>query len=1220
MKRKFETYKESEKDKADYDLSRKELKKTTLDGDNSTVFQILEVDYYEGITYPDRTSENSRIFKVPIIRMFGITPNGNSVACNVKGFYPYFYCNIPHGLLKLLGRYSAEEITNADLKHFKECLLGKFVDKWDSTNTYYSLPAESANKVIRSITIIKTKSIYGYSNQKVSYLKIELLFPKYVTTMKKILIGGLKIREPERELVKIPEDIIFEFGDDIFDVDDNFNIVSKSVKPSTKTEEKKIPKANSTKVSEKKNGNAPPRNFMENFLNVKSSNKDDEKMVDDLDEVKPIMDDPSEDFNGKVIVFQTYESDVLFNLRFMIDNKIRPCNWIGIKDDDSTMVHYNYKLSRCQIEMCCHVDDLIPLDETNFKSNDASKISKELGITDFGSIAELRILSFDIECETRGKNFPDAKIDKIIQIATVVKTQSGKIITKNVIVLGECEDIPGCETICVKSESKMLVIWRNTLIQSDPDIITGYNINNFDIPYMMDRAKLLGVKSFPYLGRITSRACKCVTKEFSSKQKGNMKRTNLLITGRVIMDMYTVIKNDAKLDKYTLGYVSQYYLKDDKESVHHTLITKLYRSGCKKNMRRLAEYCLKDAILPLRLMDSLMKIYNYVEMSRVTQVPLSLLLKSGEQIKTFTKLLSNSSNRYITPTGNNKRKSDFKGAKVFDPIPGYYIEPIDVLDFKSLYPSIMITWNLCYTTFIPNKKARDEVLKIAKEKGISEEDAIYKTPLGHEFATSKIKKGILPSILEDFLAARSVAKKDMFAAKKQGNHEKASVLDGRQLALKISANSVYGFTGCANGKLPLIEISESVTAIGRDLIIKTQKMIEKKYNGDKRCGKVKVIYGDTDSVMVNFGVKTVKEAIELGKESSELVTKSFPGVIILEFEKVYSPYLLLKKKRYAGVKWEKPDKHKGVEVKGIEIVRRDWCKLVRETMKKSLDIMLIEVNKEKAIGYVKSIVTKILMDEIDMAKFILTKCISRDIDKYKTPQCHTVLAKKIEKRSPGSCPKKGSRVPFVIISGAKKSKVRDRAEDPIYALKNEIPIDTVYYINQLKSAMTKILKYITKDTEGVFRGEHTRRIKIKIPKKKIGILAFVKKQPACLCCGQRMTKVSTKSKIPKWAKDKMTSEGIDKLKKSICSTCIKDKDIVKSTHGRIKLANNKLKQENKELWDKCARCTTRIASANQCSNYDCSIFFWRVQIKKKYGKSKEKFEKIECLSLSDLQW
>ena len=156
----------------------------------------------------------------------------------------------------------------------------------------------------------------------------------------------------------------------------------------------------------------------------------------------------------------------------------------------------------------------------------------------------------------------------------------------------------------------------------------------------------------------------------------------------------------------------------------------------------------------------------------------------------------------VIPVRRNEPMTDkYEGAIVIDPERGYYTHPIATLDFASLYPSIMMAHNLCYTTLVPNHDAK----KYNK-------DEIEQTPNGDWFIKSTKKKGILPIILEELIGARKKAKLELKTAT---DPFVRGVLDGRQLALKISANSVYGFTGAQIGQLPCLPISSSVTAYGR---------------------------------------------------------------------------------------------------------------------------------------------------------------------------------------------------------------------------------------------------------------------------------------------------------------------------------------------------------------------------------------------------------------------
>lgn len=215
-----------------------------------------------------------------------------------------------------------------------------------------------------------------------------------------------------------------------------------------------------------------------------------------------------------------------------------------------------------------------------------------------------------------------------------------------------------------------------------------------------------------------------------------------------------------------------------------------------------------------------MCIVNYMEMARVTGVSLGSLLTRGQQIKVVSQLLRKARDAgYLIPTYTSQggEMEQYEGATVIEPKRGYYSSPIATLDFASLYPSIMMAHNLCYTTLI---KPSDR-----KKLNLNDDD-ITNTPSNNFFVKPNVRKGLLPEILESLLAARKKAKSDL---KNETDPFKRSVLDGRQLALKISANSVYGFTGAQVGKLPCLEISGSVTAYGRQMIEMTKQEVESKY-------------------------------------------------------------------------------------------------------------------------------------------------------------------------------------------------------------------------------------------------------------------------------------------------------------------------------------------------------------------------------------------------------
>lgn len=553
---------------------------------------------------------------------------------------------------------------------------------------------------------------------------------------------------------------------------------------------------------------------------------------------------------------------------------------------------------------------------------------------DWAKMAPLRILSFDIECAGRKGIFPEANQDPVIQIANVVtKYGEKKPFIRNVFCLDTTSSIVATQILEYEKEDKMLSDWQQFLIRVDPDIIIGYNISNFDFPYLLDRAKHLRVANFDHWTRLPSVQSRVKDTNFSSKQIGNRDTKATNTNGRLQLDLLQLIQRDHQLRSYTLNSVCAHFLGEQKEDVHHTMITELF-NGTPESRRRLALYCLKDAYLPQRLMDKLSCLENYTEMARVTGVPFNFLLSRGQQIKFISQLFRKALEQKLVIPNMRSEASDeqYEGATVIEPVRGYYDVPIATLDFASLYPSIIQAHNLCYTTLLDKSTA-------VKLGLVKDEDYIV-TPNGDMFVTAKQRKGLLAQILEELLTARKQAKRELA---QETDPFKKAVLNGRQLALKVSANSVYGLTGATTGKLPCLAIASSTTSFGRQMIEKTKDEVEKKYNiANGYSHDAQVIYGDTDSVMVKFGTKDLAEAMRLGEEASHYVSDKFVKPIKLEFEKVYFPYLLINKKRYAGLYWTKTEKYDKMDTKGIETVRRDNCLLVQTVIEKVLRMILID--------------------------------------------------------------------------------------------------------------------------------------------------------------------------------------------------------------------------------------------------------------------------------------
>lgn len=1001
----------------------------------STLFQQLEIDYIIAESHKELLPNSSG--RAAILRIFGVTKEGNSVCCHVHGFEPYFYISCPPGM------------GPDDISRFHQILEGRMREANRNSN---------APKFVRRIEVVQKRSIMYYQQQaSQSFLKIVVALPTLVTSCRGILDRGIQI----------------------------------------------------------------------DGLGMKS--------------------------------FLTYESNVLFALRFMIDCNIVGGNWIEVPAGKYKKAARS--LSYCQLEFDCLYSDLIS------HSPDG----------EFSKMAPFRILSFDIECAGRKGHFPEPTQDPVIQVANLVTLQGqDQPLIRNVMTLKSCSPIVGVDIMSFDTEKEVLRAWRDLIREVDPDIIIGYNICNFDLPYLIRRAEVLGMAEFPVLGRIRNSRVRVKDATFSSRQHGTRESKEITIEGRVQFDLFQAVQRDYKLSSYSLNSVSAHFLNEQKEDVHHSIISDL-QNGNAETRRRLAVYCLKDAYLPQRLLDKLMFIYNYVEMARVTGVPISFLLSRGQSIKVLSQLLRKAKQKNLVIPNAKQAGSEqgtFEGATVLEARAGFYEKPIATLDFASLYPSIMMAYNLCYCTLVTPEEVRK--LNLPPE-------CVNKTPSGETFVKSTLQKGILPEILEELLTARKRAKADL---KEATDPRVKAVLDGRQLALKISANSVYGFTGATVGQLPCLEISSSVTSYGRQMIEHTKKLVEDKFTvlgGYEH--NAEVIYGDTDSVMVQFGVPTVEEAMKLGREAADYISGTFIKPIKLEFEKIYYPYLLISKKRYAGLLWTNPDKHDKMDAKGIETVRRDNCLLVKNLVTECLYKILVDRDVPGAVQYVKNTISDLLLNRMDLSLLVITKGLTKTGDDYEVKTAHVELAERMRKRDAATAPSIGDRVPYVIIKAAKGAKAYEKSEDPIYVLENNIPIDPQYYLeNQISKPLLRIFEPILKNaSKELLHGDHTRSIAVPTPSNS-GIMRFAKKQLTCIGC-------------------KTPLSGSDR---TICKHC-KGREAELYCRSVANVAE--LEKLFGKLWTQCQECQGSLHQDVLCTSRDCPIFYRRKKAQKDMAEAKTQLDR-----------
>ena len=661
--------------------------------------------------------------------------------------------------------------------------------------------------------------------------------------------------------------------------------------------------------------------------------------------------------------------------------------------------------------------DVTPLHVYRFSASKTPDYIKLDGMSFLNEIGEpsLNTLWFDIEVYNP-LEVPRENVDPVIMLS--YKYISGGKEGEGVITFKKI-DRPFVEV--VKDETALISRFVEIVNQLDIDVISGYNSANFDIRYMIARAKALGIDFNLSRGHGDTRI----------ERHGLVDKVK--IGGRVHVDMYLVIKfvsvvgaaeHLLKLNSYTLKNVYEAISEDKKISVEKKSIWKLWDGG-NEDLELLAEYNLNDSY-------ALMKVYNtfipiMIELSRTTGNVLSdVSVSTTGQLVEY--LLMRYARRYSEVIPNkpseyeieDRLKNPIIGAYVKTPDPGIY-EHLAIFDFRGLYPSIIISHNIDPSTLCADCKD------------------YFESPTGARF--DKNRKGISPMILELLINQRKEVKK---AYKKDPNN---IFLGSRSQALKITANSFYGYLGYARSRWYSRDCASSVTAWGRQYIAKTIEEAEK--------AGLKVIYGDTDSIVVLLGDKTDEEALAFMKAFNA----SLPGAMELELEDFFVRAVFVGKKHEkdpagAKKKYAMLSTSGRIKIRGFELVRRDWSKIARDTQRSVLETILKEGSAEKAANIVKDVVQRLRSGTVPLSELAISTQLRKGIDKYDSKSPELSAAKKaVEAGVKSKDEVEHAVISYVITSHG--GSVSDKAELEEMAK----DYDADYYINsQVMPAVMKILK------------------------------------------------------------------------------------------------------------------------------------------------------------------
>jgi len=829
--------------------------------------------------------------------------------------------------------------------------------------------------------------------------------------------------------------------------------------------------------------------------------------------------------------YEVYDAELDFELRFATECGFSPEQWVF--------------LSFAGHETSGARDVTAVAWQEAARETDAAHefhVSNALALQPCKDLAELPppqlCVSADGEMEpTVDGKFPKPANDRVLQMSAVCFDPVGdpqcldleRAVASRCFMLGT---VPGNDTehalrgaqgtvcFCFDDELQMLRAFSAWLRTLQGEMFTGYNVESFDAWYVVERTKALarqgnlarsqGVVAW---SRKRNRAgVRMVEKVFKTVAAGRHEFREAKCGEFFVFDLLQAFKRDngIKLRNYSLDSVAALFLGDQKEDVAYSRIREMQETA--RGRAELARYCVKDSLLPARIIGKRQLVLEMVELCRYTGVTIDMLNRRGQQIRGKACLHREARWQegervfFYSRTRAEKEQAaqsddSYEGAVVLPPHRGFHSHPVVVLDFASLYPSIIVTNNMCPTTLLPyNGRERAQRLrKLALPWGVdtwSPNKTLAPDQDGVCFVRSHVREGIVPRVLRRLLGLRAEIKKRLKKAKAQHEGDPAfasllAVLDKQQLAVKLICNSMYGLFGTHTSFWECIPLASGVTEEGRRVILRTKQFIEETYtvrNG--HAFNAVVVYGDTDSVFVKLVPAkpgqgepepiSVQEAAKIGLAMAGAATKMLrdeggnrpEDIMRLEFEKVFSRLLMLQKKRYAGLKWELSKDGvtllppNGVSSSGMEKARRDPCRFVSQGVGDLLEHLLNAQGKdmtpqeclEAGREYVhERMLRPIVQGTVDFWSVMQSNQLRKTVAEYRstggTPPVHVVLAEKLRKRHGDGAPqvpKPGERVQYVVVEDLHEdNKKASCGEDPLHAWKHRMRLNLPYYTDSV---------------------------------------------------------------------------------------------------------------------------------------------------------------------------
>ncbi|XP_054272954.1 DNA polymerase zeta catalytic subunit [Macrosteles quadrilineatus] len=679
--------------------------------------------------------------------------------------------------------------------------------------------------------------------------------------------------------------------------------------------------------------------------------------------------------------------------------------------------------------MSCQIDAVTPDNSGNYR------LELE-NLQDVKLVQEhqfLTILSMELHIHTRGELKPNPDHDAICCVFynitndcpdTSIANITGVIYVKD---NGKEEKMPQfrCQLHAVADEPSLIAAFVALVRKWDPDIFVGYEIELLSWGYLLQRAYVLNLNLVVELSR--------VSRPFEGRAESEAKQVSdddseIRLTGRIVLNLWRFLRHEVALQSYTFENMMYHVLHQRVPLFSFGTLASWWAHRTKLYRWLVLDHYITRVEGTAKLMRHVDLVGRTSEFARLFGIQFYEVLSRGSQFRVESMMLRLVKPlNYVAVSPSVQQRARMRAPEslplIMEPQSRFYTDPVIVLDFQSLYPSIIIAYNYCYSTCLGRVEhlGRSELfefgctqLRVPVRELLRLKGSLNFSPCGVAFINQSVVRGVMPRMLQEILNTRLMVKQSMKENKE--NKTLQRVLHNRQLGLKLIANVTYGYTAANfSGRMPCIELGDSVVSKARETLERAISLV----SNNNQWG-ARVIYGDTDSMFVLVPGKSRQEAFRIGAEIAEAVTNDNPQPVKLKLEKVYQPCLLQTKKRYVGYMYESPNQEEPVyDAKGIETVRRDGCPAVAKVLEKTLRLLFETKDVSLVKRYVCRQFTKVMSGRISVQDLTFAREY-RGAAGYRPGACVPALelAKQGRAVDPRSEPRVGERVPYVVVAGA----------------------------------------------------------------------------------------------------------------------------------------------------------------------------------------------------------